>query len=76
MLLVPQIVLTDHDLIARLHQRHAPEHLTIHAGDALAFDFGSLKGAGRLKIVGNLPYNISSPLLFHLANKQHLDPTG
>ena len=61
------VVEIDRDLIARLHQRHAPEHLTIHAGDALAFDFGSLKGAGRLKIVGNLPYNISSPLLFHLA---------
>ena len=61
------VVEIDRDLIARLHQRHAPEHLTIHQGDALIFDFGSLKGEGRLKIVGNLPYNISSPLLFHLA---------
>jgi 16S rRNA (adenine1518-N6/adenine1519-N6)-dimethyltransferase len=43
--------------------------LELHAGDALAFDFGSLAAPGdapSLRIVGNLPYNISSPLLFHL----------
>lgn len=61
------VVEIDRDLIARLRQRFAPERLTIHEGDALAFDFGQLKVAGPLKIVGNLPYNISSPLLFHLA---------
>jgi len=61
-----QVVEIDRDLIARLKQRFPPERLTIHEGDALAFDFGALKGAGRLKLVGNLPYNISSPLLFHL----------
>jgi 16S rRNA A1518/A1519 N6-dimethyltransferase RsmA/KsgA/DIM1 with predicted DNA glycosylase/AP lyase activity len=60
------VVEIDRDLIARLRQRFPPERLTIHEGDALEFDFGSLKGEGRLKIVGNLPYNISSPLLFHL----------
>ena len=60
------VVEIDRDLIARLQQRFPPERLTIHEGDALEFDFGTLKGAGRLKIVGNLPYNISSPLLFHL----------
>lgn len=62
------VVEIDRDLIARLRQRFTPEQLSIHEGDALAFDFGSLKTAdSRLKIVGNLPYNISSPLLFHLA---------
>ena len=61
-----QVVEIDRDLIARLRQRFPPERLTIHEGDALKFDFGSLKGAGPLKVVGNLPYNISSPLLFHL----------
>lgn len=61
------VVEIDRDLIARLHRRFSPERLTIHAGDALQFDFGALKGAGPLKIVGNLPYNISTPLLFHLA---------
>jgi 16S rRNA (adenine1518-N6/adenine1519-N6)-dimethyltransferase len=60
------VVEIDRDLIARLRQRFAPERLSIHEGDALEFDFGRLKGAGRLKLVGNLPYNISSPLLFHL----------
>jgi 16S rRNA (adenine1518-N6/adenine1519-N6)-dimethyltransferase len=60
------VVEIDRDLIARLRSRFPPERLTIHEGDALEFDFGALKGAGPLKIVGNLPYNISSPLLFHL----------
>lgn len=61
------VVEIDRDLIVRLRQRWPAGRLTIHEGDALEFDFGALKGAGPLKIVGNLPYNISSPLLFHLA---------
>jgi 16S rRNA (adenine1518-N6/adenine1519-N6)-dimethyltransferase len=61
------VVEIDRDLIARLRTRFPAERLTIHEGDALQFDFGTLKGSGPLKIVGNLPYNISSPLLFHLA---------
>lgn len=60
------VVEIDRDLIARLRQRWPGERLTVHEGDALAFDFAALKADGRLKIVGNLPYNISSPLLFHL----------
>jgi 16S rRNA (adenine1518-N6/adenine1519-N6)-dimethyltransferase len=61
------VVEIDRDLIARLRERFPPERLFIHEGDALQFDFGALKESGLLKIVGNLPYNISSPLLFHLA---------
>lgn len=61
------VVEIDRDLIARLRTRYPPERLTIHEGDALEFDVAKLKPAGRLKIIGNLPYNISSPLLFHLA---------
>jgi 16S rRNA (adenine1518-N6/adenine1519-N6)-dimethyltransferase len=59
----------DRDLIARLRERHTPDRLTIHEGDALKFDFAQLcaAGSGTLRIVGNLPYNISTPLLFHLA---------
>ncbi len=39
----------------------------VHAGDVLEFDFAALRGAGaRLRVCGNLPYNISTPLLFHL----------
>jgi len=60
------VVEIDRDLIARLRQRWPEDRLAIHEGDALTFDFGKLKGTGPLKIVGNLPYNISSPLLFHL----------
>lgn len=59
------VVEIDRDLIARLHERYSPERLTIHEGDALKFDFGAL--GAPLRVVGNLPYNISTPLLFHLA---------
>jgi 16S rRNA (adenine1518-N6/adenine1519-N6)-dimethyltransferase len=59
------VVEIDRDLIARLKERYAPDRLTIHEGDALAFDFASL--GTPLRVVGNLPYNISTPLLFHLA---------
>ena len=64
------VVEIDRDIIARLRPRYSPERLTIHAGDALNFDFSSLTGqtGARLHIVGNLPYNISTPLLFHLAD--------
>ena len=55
----------DRDLAAQLRERFTPAQLTLHTADALAFDFATL-GTG-LRVVGNLPYNISSPLLFHLA---------
>lgn len=60
------VVEIDRDIIARLQKRYSPERLTIHSGDALAFDFANL--GPRLRVVGNLPYNISTPLLFHLAS--------
>ena len=60
------VVEIDRDLIARLKERYTPERLTIHEGDALKFDFGTL--GAPLRVVGNLPYNISTPLLFHLAS--------
>lgn len=59
------VVEIDRDLIARLAVRFGSEQLTIHEGDALKFDFATL--AAPLRVVGNLPYNISTPLLFHLA---------
>jgi 16S rRNA (adenine1518-N6/adenine1519-N6)-dimethyltransferase len=55
----------DRDLAARLREKFPPEQLTLVEADALAFDFASL--GDRLRVVGNLPYNISSPLLFRLA---------
>jgi 16S rRNA (adenine1518-N6/adenine1519-N6)-dimethyltransferase len=58
----------DRDLAARLRQRFAPEQLTLIEGDALDLDWGALAAADPrpLRIVGNLPYHISSPLLFAL----------
>ncbi len=55
----------DRDLGARLAADFPPEKLTLHVADALDFDFATLGPA--LRVVGNLPYNISTPLLFRLA---------
>ncbi len=55
----------DRDLAAMLRKQYGDvASVTVHEADALAFDFSSL--GERLRIVGNLPYNISTPLLFHL----------
>lgn len=59
------VVELDRDLIERLRQHPLGSRLDIHSGDALEFDFASL--GSDLRLVGNLPYNISTPLLFHLA---------
>ena len=58
----------DRDLAARLQQAFAhADNFQLHEADALRFDFSSLRPvAGRLRIVGNMPYNISTPLIFHL----------
>jgi 16S rRNA (adenine1518-N6/adenine1519-N6)-dimethyltransferase len=61
-----QAIEIDRDLLDRLRRRWPAERLSLHAGDALSFDFATLTEAGPLRIVGNLPYNISTPLLFHL----------
>jgi len=64
------VVELDRDLVARLEKKYPRDKLTIHSGDALKFDFGSIPvpEGQKLRVVGNLPYNISSPLLFHLAD--------
>ena len=55
----------DRDLAAALRTRFdGRDNVTIHEADALAFDFASL--GEHIRIVGNLPYNISTPLLFRL----------
>ena len=57
----------DRDLVADLATRAAGiGELHIHQHDALRFDFTKLAGRLRLRVVGNLPYNISTPILFHL----------
>jgi 16S rRNA (adenine1518-N6/adenine1519-N6)-dimethyltransferase len=57
----------DRDLASALQLRW-PNQLRLHVTDALRFDFAALAKirGGALRIVGNLPYNISTPLLFHL----------
>jgi 16S rRNA (adenine1518-N6/adenine1519-N6)-dimethyltransferase len=58
-----EVIELDRDLAAVLAGKFP--QLTVHCADALEFDFGQLPPGMRL--VGNLPYNISTPLLFHLA---------
>ena len=68
------VVELDRDLVTRLEKQFPREKLTIHSGDALKFDYGQIPvpEGQKLRVVGNLPYNISSPLLFHLAEFAHL----
>jgi 16S rRNA (adenine1518-N6/adenine1519-N6)-dimethyltransferase len=56
----------DRDLAARLAAQFAPQRLALERADALDFDFAALPAGTRL--VGNLPYNISTPLLFRIAD--------
>ncbi|WP_203299510.1 16S rRNA (adenine(1518)-N(6)/adenine(1519)-N(6))-dimethyltransferase RsmA [Marinobacter sediminum] len=63
-----QVVELDRDLIPVLRTKffNYPE-FRIHEADALSFDFSQLADDDRgLRIIGNLPYNISTPLIFHL----------
>jgi len=66
------VVEIDRDLVVLLEKKFKSANLIMHAADALQFDFGSLINAAqpdrKLRVVGNLPYNISTPLLFHLAD--------
>ncbi|WP_018233667.1 16S rRNA (adenine(1518)-N(6)/adenine(1519)-N(6))-dimethyltransferase RsmA [Thioalkalivibrio thiocyanodenitrificans] len=67
------VVELDRDVIPRLEAlcRDSGE-LIVHSADALRFDFTSLVPAqGKLRVVGNLPYNISTPLIFHLLKAAH-----
>jgi 16S rRNA (adenine1518-N6/adenine1519-N6)-dimethyltransferase len=59
-----EVIEVDRDLAATLKQTWPAERLAVHLCDALSFDFGAL--GSNLRVVGNLPYNISTPLLFHL----------
>ena len=61
----------DRDLAAQLRTRFAGnEHVIIHEADALSFDFSTLGTS--LRIIGNLPYNISTPLMFHLLEQREV----
>ena len=62
------VVELDRDLVVLLKDKFKQQnHLQIHSADALKFDFSALVEADeKLRIIGNLPYNISTPLMFHL----------
>lgn len=67
------VVELDRDLIPLLKIRFVVQDgLSIHQADALKFDFCQLqKSNEKLRLIGNLPYNISTPLLFHLFEHSH-----
>ena len=62
------VIELDQDLVPLLKLRFGINpQFTLHQGDALKFDFASIGSpSDKLRVVGNLPYNISTPLIFHL----------
>lgn len=65
------VIEIDRELVKNLQQAFSKEQLIIHEADVLQFDFSQFRLCSseqftRLRVVGNLPYNISTPLLFHL----------
>ena len=63
------VIELDRDLAAALRAEFADrDNVTVHEADALTFDYRRL--GNDLRVVGNLPYNISTPLLFHLLSQQ------
>jgi 16S rRNA (adenine1518-N6/adenine1519-N6)-dimethyltransferase len=58
------VVEIDRDIIAWMQNTYAASKVHIHHSDVLKFDFTNI--GERIRVVGNLPYNISSPILFHL----------
>ena len=60
-----ELIEVDRDLAASLAAEYPPPRATVHCADALEYDFSRFPAG--VRIVGNLPYNISTPLLFHLA---------
>lgn len=63
------VVELDRDIVAWMQRQYPAERITIHHIDALKFDFSSL--GDKVRVVGNLPYNISTPILFHLLDHAH-----
>jgi len=65
------VVELDRDLIAPLQEQcKTIGELTVYSANALRFDFCQVAGEQMLRVIGNLPYNISTPLLFHLLDQQ------
>jgi len=61
------LVEIDRDLVAKLEKQFAGQpNITIHSCDALRADLAELTGHRPFRLIGNLPYNISTPLIFHV----------
>lgn len=61
------VIEIDRDLVSLLEQKFAgASNLTIHSLDALNADFDEITGSRPFRLIGNLPYNISTPLMFHV----------
>ncbi|HEY8355485.1 MAG TPA: 16S rRNA (adenine(1518)-N(6)/adenine(1519)-N(6))-dimethyltransferase RsmA [Methylophilaceae bacterium] len=69
------VVELDRDIVHWMQNHYPAEKISIHNIDALKFDFSALAQASagsantRIRVVGNLPYNISTPILFHLLDQ-------
>lgn len=66
-----ELVEIDRDLVSRLAQQFGTG-IRIYSADVLKFDFSQLEDQAPVRVVGNLPYNISTPLLFRLFEYKHL----
>jgi 16S rRNA (adenine1518-N6/adenine1519-N6)-dimethyltransferase len=60
------VIEIDRGLAQGLRERFPAARVTVHEADALRFDFAQLPAP--LRVVGNLPYNVSTPILFHVAS--------
>lgn len=69
------VIELDRDLIPVLQSQFGSyNNFTLHNADALQFDFSVFNLPAKFRLVGNLPYNISTPLIFHLLNHiQYID---
>lgn len=65
------VIELDRDLVPLLQAKLSEySQLTVHQADALNFDYSTLVTHGeKLRVIGNLPYNITTPLLFHLLSQ-------
>tara|TARA_B100000029_G_scaffold254601_1_gene251399 strand:+ start:141 stop:923 length:783 start_codon:yes stop_codon:yes gene_type:complete len=61
-----EVIEIDRDLVSRLRESDESKKIDIHQTDALKFNFASSYSGKKIRIVGNLPYHISTPLIFHL----------
>jgi len=73
------VIEIDRDLADDLEQQDWANRVTVHRADALRFNFAGLAEPGKnddakpaMRLIGNLPYNISTPLLFHILDHYHL----